>query len=495
MASSQPQPLTRRQKRRRIILLVLLLLLLLLLAYSTYYFVNNRKLPSLDIGPAEASIAPPEYLYSITGSGKSELKRPAGVEIGPNGRVYVVDAGNRRVSVFTRAGTFLFSFDETEEGKFRAPVNVAINENEVWVTDRRIQAISIYDLRGEFLRTFQPQDEPEFAWGPLAITFDESAALRATDVGQTEQHRIVFFTEEGSRTVTVGRTAQVSTTLDSPSEFFFPSGIATGPKGVVYVADSNNRRIQVFGSSGEFVRIIDSSGIPRGLAVDDNQLFAVDALAHVVDIYDLQGKRLAQFGSNGFGPGQFSYPADVDLDARGRIFVTDRENNQVQVWGWPVAAPPAIVTPSSPAGWALCLLPLLLLLVPFALRKIRVVVTPDFVEALIDDGAIVQIAAHRRLRLMCTLADHPLYEGRMIGDIDLGELIEAEQHSESDVRAMRDRLEISEQEAIVLTLADRSRGLGTQDPDLRRLARLAEIATFDAAEFQERYLSDKKKPE
>lgn len=489
MASSQIPPLTRRQKRKRVILLTLLLLLLALLAYATYYFVNNRKLPSVSVGDPGQTLTPPEYLFSITGSGDNELQRPAGVEVGKDGRVYVVDAGKRRVSVFTGAGKYLFSFSKTDKGVLRAPVNVAVKGSEVWVTDRRYRAIYIYDLEGKFLRTFAPKSEPTYKWGPLALSFDASGALRATDVGVTDKHRITFFSAEGSRTVTLGRTAQVNGVLTSPGEFYFPSGLAVAPNGDVFVSDSNNRRIQVFTPNGELVRIIDSSGIPRGLAIGAGRLFAVDALAHVVDIYDLQGKTLVQFGSKGFGPGQFNYPADVDLDGRGRIYVSDRENNQVQVWGWPVAAPPTIPVPNTPWGWGACLSPLLLLLLPLAMRKTRLVVTPDFVEALIDEGAIAPLAAHRKLRLMCPIEDHALYEGRLIGEVDLGELISAEQHSESDVRAMRDRLEIGEREATILALADRSRGLCTQDIELRRLARLAEIATMDIEEFSKQYLN------
>ena len=480
--------MTRRQKRNRTILLTILLILLALLSYATYYFVQNRSLPMVSVGDARQALAPPEYIFSITGSGASELDRPAGVAIGGDGRVYVVDAGKRRVSVFTPAGRFLFSFNKTDKGVLRAPVNVAVKGDQVWVTDRRFRKIYIYSLEGKFLRAFEAKNEPKFSWGPLAIAFDKAGALRATDVGATDRHRVVFFSADGSRTVTFGKTAQVNSSLESPSQFFFPSGIAVADNGDIYVADSNNRRVQVFTPTGELVRIINTSGIPRGLAIGSKRLFVVDALAHVVDIYDLKGKELVQFGSKGFGPGQFNYPSEVALDARGRIYVSDRENNQVQVWGWPVAAPPAITTPSTPWGWGLCLIPLLLLLLPFFMRKVRVVVTPDFVDALVEAQVIEEVASKRKLRLMCPESDHALYAGKMIGDVDLGTLIEPEAFSESDVRAMREKLEVGEREAILLALGDRARGLCTQDADLRRLARLAEIATYDAEQFIERFL-------
>lgn len=475
------------------ILLVLLLLLLALLSYATFYFVKNQSLPSMNLGTPQAALEPPQYMFSITGNnGEGQLKRPAGVDIAEDGRVYVVDAGNRRMSVFAPRGRYLFSFGTSGKGRLRAPVNVAIKGSEVWVTERRFRTIYVYDLEGTYLRAFTPKGEPKFNWGPLAISFDSSGSPRVTDVGSTDLHRVIFFSADGSRTATFGKTVQANSVIDSPSEFFFPSGIAVAKNGNVYVSDSNNRRIQVFKPTGEMLRIIDSSGIPRGLATNTKYLFAVDALAHVVDIYDLEGKQLVQFGTKGFGPGQFNYPADVALDNNGRIYVSDRENGQVQVWGWPVAAIPTVVTPSTPWGWALCLLPLLLLLIPLMLRKTRLVVSPEFVEVLIERDVIAEVAVKRKLRLMCPEMDHALYEGRMVGDVDLGTLIEAEEYSESDVHAMRDKLDIGEHEAILLALADRTRGLCTEDADLRRLARLAEIGTFDAEQFVERYLGSSK---
>ena len=109
---------------------------------------------------------------------------------------------------------------------------------------------------------------------------------------------------------------------------------------------------------GEFQSFIDTSGVPRGIAIDaEERLYVADALAHTIDVYDLKGRSLTQFGSRGFGPGQFNYPNDIALDKGGRIYITDRENNQVQVWGWPVAqlaAPPGTDVTAGLARAACC---------------------------------------------------------------------------------------------------------------------------------------------
>jgi DNA-binding beta-propeller fold protein YncE len=491
--AGDPRHMTARERRRRLLLLSLLLLLLLALIYTAYYFAMNRRMPSVTIRPAGSDyIAPPQFLYSIAGKDATALVRPVGLGVGPDGRVYVADFGHHRISVFTNSGNYLFSFNTTGDGKLVNAVHLAIKGNEVWVCDRYYHAIYVFDLQGKFLRKFVPKNE-KLAWTPLAISFDASGALRATDVGDTKKHRLVYFSEDGSRTVTIGSTGASNGAQDQPGKFMFPNGVAVAPNGDVYVSDGDNRRVQVFNGKGTFLRVVDTSGVPRGIALDGKQrLYVADALAHMVNVYDAKGKQLTQFGQRGFGPGQFNYPNDLAIDKGGRIYVTDRENNQVQVWGWPVAAIPAISTPTTAWGWLgalACLLPFLLLpLVLLARRKIRIVVTPEFVDALAASGDIAAVADKPRLRLIAPEEDRPLYEGREVDGVKLEDLLHFDEYSESDARALRDRFRTSERTAMLLSMAQRAKALGTDAQELRVLAMVAEIRTVDVNEFREFYL-------
>lgn len=486
--AAQKRGLTRRERRNRWILLAVLLLLLMLLSYATYYFVKNRSLPSVRIAAPAEVVEPPQYLYSITGEGTNELDRPIGVAVGPDGRVYAVDFGKRRVSVFTNAGEFLFSFKQASKGNMRNPVHMAIYGDELWLTDRRLRSILIYDLEGKFKRYFEPKGE-ELNWTPLALAFDRAGAPRVTDVGKTTDHQLLYFSKDGSRTASVGQTMQVTRADEEPGGFFFPNGVAVAKDGRVFVSDGDNRRVQVFDDGAEFQYFVDTSGLPRGIAIDEEErLYVVDALAHTVDIYDLEGEKITSFGSQGFGPGQFNYPNDIAVDNNGRIYITDRENDQVQVWGWPVAQPPAVAVPSTAWGWALCLSPLLLLLLPFLLRRTRIVVSPEFVDELVAAGAVRDVANARRLRLICPMGDHARYQDRVIEGVDLGELIAAEEHSDADARALREKLDIDERDAVIISMAARVKGLGTEDADLRRLALLAEVRTYNLQQFFEEIL-------
>ena len=94
----------------------------------------------------------------------------------------------------------------------------------------------------------------------------------------------------------LGKTKQVDQAQAARAAFYFPNGVAVAKDGRVFVADGDNRRIQVFDDKGEFKQFIDTSGVPRGLAIDaKHRLYVVDALAHTVDLYSLDGEQLVQF--------------------------------------------------------------------------------------------------------------------------------------------------------------------------------------------------------
>lgn len=478
-----------RERRRKILLLLLLVALLLALSYAVFYFMRNKSLPIPGIAPPREALQPPSYLFSITGSGPNTLRTPVGVTVGLDGRVYVVDFGRRRVSAFNSNGRFLFAFDEVSDGtytKLGNPVHMATGiDGTIWVTDRRNRAVYIFSPEGKFVRKFVPNSDENYKWTPLAIAIARDGSVRVTDVGETTRHRLLYFDPTGKLTAQVGRTLQVNSPEESPGAFYFPNGLAIAKDGRVYVADGDNRRVQVFDGEAKFQQFVGTSGVPRGEAIDgENRLYVVDALAHQVDIYNLQGEQLTQFGQQGFGPGQFNYPNDITVKAN-RIYVSDRQNDQVQVWGWPVGALPAL-RPTTPLGWLFCLSPLLLLPLLLLLRRRRFAVTEDFVDAMVAAGA-TQMFADRRFRFVVPEEEHSRYEGRVEDGVDLGERIEGEAYSVSDAQAIQQRLEVDETVSILLAVAQRTKGLCTQDEELRKLALLLEIDVYDAASFLERF--------
>ncbi len=146
-----------------------------------------------------------------------------------------------------------------------------------------------------------------------------------------------------------------------PGQFNHPRGVARGPAGNLFVADSDNHRVQVFGPDGVLVRqwgsrcqletgqgCLDTDGDgpladgdgqcqePWGIAVDDQgTVYVADTWNHRIQVFDSDGTFLTKWGTYGLttDAGQLLYgPRDVAVDTLGRVLVTDTGNKRVLVY-------------------------------------------------------------------------------------------------------------------------------------------------------------------
>jgi len=479
----------RRGRVKKIVALVVLALVLLMLVWLTLSYLQNGRVVIPFITTTTTEVAPPEYLYSIAGpEGADALTQPIGVAVTGNDRVYVVDNKNETIRVYDVDGRYRFSFNTISDGDNTAlsqPGRVAVSpDGEIWVTDRLLRAIYVFRADGTFIRTFEPEGDAAKDWAPIWVSFDAQSNVYVCDVGLNDEHQVLVYDKSGAEIAHWGKTVQAERMLDAPGGFYYPNGIAVAKNGDVFVTDSNNRRVQVFSKTGEFKYIISTSGTPRGVVIDSEQrLCVVDAFAHAIDIYTLEGKRIAGFGGNGVELGKFQYPTDIALDRRGRMFISDRENNQVQVWGWPTTELiPPIEAPETPMQWVICLSPLLLFLIPLLRRKRAFVVTGDFIEgmALADK---IDVMDDRRFKWLVPAAEMESYEGRVLQGVKLDDLLVPSPHSESDVAELMEKTGISRPMAVLLTMSQRTGRLATEDADLRRSAQSMGVEVFDRRAF------------
>lgn len=206
--------------------------------------------------------------FGSKGRNDGEFMYPRGIATDPDGNIYVADSWNHRVQKFDASGKHLSSFGGygEDKGQLNEPYDVHVaSAGEIVVVERynhRIQffrpdgsSLGWVGMRGTVLEEHlaliyetPPHllSRPVFEF-PTSITRDSRHNFYIAD---SANHRIVKFDSEWNETLSFGRQGS------GPGEFKYPLCVAAGPNDLLYVADLNNDRVQVFTSQGRFLQEI-----------------------------------------------------------------------------------------------------------------------------------------------------------------------------------------------------------------------------------------------
>jgi DNA-binding beta-propeller fold protein YncE len=119
-----------------------------------------------------------------------------------------------------------------------------------------------------------------------------------------------------------------------------PHGIAVGPDGRLYIADTNNHRIVILDQSGAVSQIIDNMSFNYPWSLDvgpDGTLYVADTWNYRIAVFDQGGNYLFSWGHGGDVEQDTSSdalygPRDVKVGPDGLIYVTDTGNKRIRVY-------------------------------------------------------------------------------------------------------------------------------------------------------------------
>ena len=162
---------------------------------------------------------------------------------------------------------------------------------------------------------------------PYGIAFNSHQEMI---VSERLGHRLSIFDIRGQKIRTFGSHG------DSPDQIEYPKGVATDDTDNIYV--SSCHKLQKFTSSGELIKCIGRRGSkegefndPRGVTLYDNQVYVCDRDNHRIQVFDLDLNFVRSIGSRGKGRGEFDKPLDVQFDTAGNMYVAEFGNGRVQV--------------------------------------------------------------------------------------------------------------------------------------------------------------------
>jgi len=243
--------------------------------------MGHRALKYASDGTFLMQIGKAGLSYGASGTDILEL---ADVAVDGNGNVWVADHGAARVLKFDPSGNYVSELGEkwnrgTDNSHFYDPLSIAfdgagniyISDGGAW-GDYGNHRIQIFDSSGNYLNTIGQADisgsDNNHFKGPRHIAIDAQNRLYVADGGN---HRVQIF--DVSNPLSPGYVATLGVSGESGSDdshFNSPQGVAVdATRGRIYVADAENRRIQVFDyATRGYLRTLTGFGYIADVAVD-----------------------------------------------------------------------------------------------------------------------------------------------------------------------------------------------------------------------------------
>jgi sugar lactone lactonase YvrE len=112
-----------------------------------------------------------------------------------------------------------------------------------------------------------------------------------------------------------------------------PLGVAVAADGRIFVGVHQEQAVAVLDGDGHLLKAIGGIAMPNDLALAaDGTLYVADSAKDVVRVYGADLSPKGTIGRSGSGAGQFRFPSTVAV-ADGTVYVGDQLNHRVQVFG------------------------------------------------------------------------------------------------------------------------------------------------------------------
>ncbi len=281
-----------------------------------------QEAPALDYVPVQEPLGVPAG---------TTLGRSSAVAFDSRGHLLVLNRGPEPLMEFDRKGQFVRAFGGD---LFARPHGLRVDpEDNIWVTDVRAHVVLKLSPAGEVLLTLGTKGQAgEWNEATGSSRFDEPndvAIGREGEIFVAQGHgkadpRVLKFDSDGHFIKSWGGRGT------GRGRFAVAHSVAVDARGLVWVADRENQRIQVFDADGQFVRESRYAGLPCGLHIGAEYVYMVNGFAGQLLRLDLNGNVLGVTGRVGEAVGEFGEAHFVAVGSNDEIYVADPVKGPVQ---------------------------------------------------------------------------------------------------------------------------------------------------------------------
>jgi sugar lactone lactonase YvrE len=258
----------------------------------------------------------------------------SGVAFNSKGHIFVIHRGPMSVMEFDPDGTFIRGFGD---GLFERAHGLRIDaEDNIWATDVASNLAYKFDPDGrlQMVLGVKGHSGEWHPFGHLRLLHEPNEAVVGPtgDIFVLQGHGkaeslVLKFDKDGNFIKSWGGKGS------GPGQLNLPHSLVFDARGLLYIADRNNARIQVFDADGNYIRESQHPGTPCGLFMGADQHIWL-AHGHVGQIMklDLTGKVIGVMANAGTGkiPGKYGEAHYIAVSPRDEVFVADTLNWRVQ---------------------------------------------------------------------------------------------------------------------------------------------------------------------
>jgi glucose/arabinose dehydrogenase len=274
------------------------------------------------------------------GSGDGRFDHPRDVAVDAQGNVFVADTGNTRVVELSPSGAWLTSWRGPSNDRMGTPMGLSISNDTLYLADAGHQKVRVFSLAGAQQRVMSTNGSCVFS----QVRDADADAAGNVYVANYTRNDLLKLSPTGTCLTSWGAKGSADGQFKNP----YGVRIATDPTlgtQAVYVADSNNNRVQEFRLNGSFVTTIGALGDPdqpgtlqglRRVAVGaDGDVWAADMWGWRLERWDRTGGGYTYAQTIGGVPPPLSDGAvfnevrGLDWDASGTMYAVDTVNERI----------------------------------------------------------------------------------------------------------------------------------------------------------------------